>query len=360
MLRTRDDLCEREARDLAPYGMRARDTRGRARPEEEHPRRTPFQRDRDRIVHSTAFRRLQYKTQVFVNDEGDHFRTRLTHTIEVAQIARSIARTIGLNEDLVEAAALGHDLGHAPFGHSGGDALDACMRERGGFEHNRQTLRIVDVLERGFAGLNLTWEVREALAKHERLDPSVSPLLEAQLVDTADAIAYDAHDLDDGLRAGLLREEDLAPLALWRRAGSFRRLIDLLVTDLVDESMRRLERERIDSVAAVRAREGYLIGFSPEVAAGKRELQRFLFERLYRHPDVVAVRERTSAVLADLFRAYVGAPGRLPPEWRAFSERAGLERAVCDYVAGMTDRYARQERERLLDGGAAPGSAPSP
>jgi len=346
-LRTRDDLMRREEHDLAPYAMRARASQGRARPEDEHPRRTIFQRDRDRIVHSTAFRRLQYKTQVFVNDEGDHFRTRLTHSIEVAQIARSIARTLALNEDLVEAAALGHDLGHAPFGHSGGDALDECMRAHGGFEHNRQTIRIVDVLEREFTGLNLSWEVREALAKHERLDPTRTPLLEAQLVDVADAIAYAAHDVDDGLRAGLLTEGDLAGLTLWRRSGSFRRLIDLLVTDLVDATTARLEAEGVASVEAVRARDGYLVGFSPEVVEGKRALRRLLFERVYRHPQVMAVREKTSEVLRALFRAYTESPALLPDEWRAFGEVAGHERAVCDYVAGMTDRFARQERERL-------------
>jgi dGTPase len=348
VLRTREDLEAREARDLAPYAMRARLSRGRARAEAEHPRRTAYQRDRDRIVHSRAFRRLQYKTQVFINDEGDHYRTRLTHTLEVAQVARTIARTLALNEDLVEAAALAHDLGHTPFGHSGGDALDECMAGHGGFEHNRQALRVVDFLERQRRGLNLTYEVREALAKHEPFEPERAPLLEAQLVDVSDAIAYGAHDVDDGLRAGLLAEADLAGLALWRRAGStVRGLLDLLVTDLVDATAARLEAERIDSIDAARARRGYLVAFSEEVAAMNGALRKFLYDRLYRHPHVMAVRERANEMLRDLFRALVARPERMPPEWQAWIAEAGRERAVCDYIAGMTDRYAREVWDRM-------------
>ena len=346
-LRTREDLEAREARDLAPHAMRASASRGRARPEAEHPRRTAFQRDRDRIVHSRAFRRLQYKTQVFINDEGDHFRTRLTHTLEVAQVGRSLARTLGLNEDLVEAAALAHDLGHTPFGHSGGDALDGCMRAHGGFEHNRQSLRVVDLLERKGRGLNLSYEVREAIAKHERFEPERSPLLEAQLVDVADAIAYGAHDIDDGVRAGLIAEGDLAGLAIWRRAGSVRRLLDVLVTDLADATAARLEAERIDSVEAVRARAGYLVAFSREIGEENQELRRFLYERLYRHPHVMAVREEANQMLRDLFAAFVERPALMPAEWQAWVGEVGAERAVCDYVAGMTDRYARERRDRL-------------
>ncbi len=354
-LKSREDLEAREDRELAPYAARAARSRGRARPESEHPRRTAFQRDRDRIVHSTAFRRLQYKTQVFIGDEGDHYRTRLTHTLEVAHVARSIARTLALNEDLVETVALAHDLGHAPFGHAGGDALDECMAAHGGFEHNRHALRVVDLLERRPGaeerGLNLTREVRASIAaKREPLEPGRAPLLEAEVVDLADSIAYDAHDVDDGRRAGLIDARDLDERALWRRAGgSVRRLIDLEVSDLADTTAARLRAGGIDSVEAVlaRPRGAPLAGFSEPLAAERRELQRFLRERVYRHERVRRDLERACATLRELFQGFVAAPERLPPEWRAWADEMGRERAVCDYVAGMTDRYALEERGRL-------------
>jgi dGTPase len=371
--------------------MRARDSRGRAFPEPEPPYRSAFQRDRDRIVHSTAFRRLAYKTQVFPNDEGDYYRTRLTHTLEVAQIARTLARALGLEEDLAEAVALAHDLGHGPFGHSGEDALAARMAGHGGFEHNRQSLRVVDVLERRYPdrrGLNLTYEVRESLIKHgaddararpelAEFEPGTSPVLEAQLVDVCDSIAYDAADIDDGIRAGLLAPEDLEPLALWRRAAgevarkygdrclwkraaapstaeklavvaTTRALIRIEADDLLAETGRRLEGEKIASVETVRAQKGYLVGFSAEIAAEKRALQAFLFERLYRHPRVARLRALAERIVGDLFDTFVADPALLPPEWRAWCEEAGRERAVCDYVSGMTDRYAEREHARLL------------
>jgi dGTPase len=389
-LRIREHLVAREAGGLAPYAMRTADSRGRARPEPEHVYRPAYQRDRDRIVHATAFRRLEYKTQVFVNEEGDYYRTRLTHTLEVAQIARTLARALGLNEDLVEAVALAHDLGHAPFGHSGGDALAACMHGHGGFEHNRQSLRVVDVLERRypeFYGLNLTHEVRESIAKHgadERgpaddaaFEPERSPLLEAQLVDVCDAIAYDAADIDDGIRAGLLAPQDLAALPLWRRAAeavrarhgepggwsglapssarrlevvaTTRALIDLEATDLADETLARIERAGAGSAEDVRARPriaGYLVAFSSEMAASKRELQGFLVERLYRHHHVMALRRKAERIIRGLFELYAAMPELLPPEWQAWCGIAGRERAVCDYIAGMTDRFAQQEYGR--------------
>jgi dGTPase len=385
--RSRDHLVAAEADALAPYAARAAESRGRAHPEPEHGYRSAYQRDRDRIVHSTAFRRLEYKTQVFLNDEGDYYRTRLTHTLEVAQVARTIARALGLNEDLVEATALAHDLGHTPFGHSGGDALAECMRAHGGFEHNRQSLRVVDVLERRypeFYGLNLSFEVRESIAKHgggdrpadvpKDLDPAAAPLLEAQLVDVCDAIAYDAADIDDGIRAGLVTPADLDPLPLWRRAreavcarhgdragwralapssaarvevvATTRALIDIEATDLIEETVRRIDAAAVRSTADVRAQSGWLVGFSARMAEEKRALQAFLLERVYRHHRVMALRRRAERVVRALFEVFTAAPELLAPEWRVWCDEAGRERAVCDYVAGMTDRYALQEYAR--------------
>ena len=301
---TRESLEEREDRELAGYAMRSGDSRGRVYEEQEHPFRSAFQRDRDRIIHSTAFRRLEYKTQVFVNHEGDHYRTRLTHTLEVAQIARSIARALRLNEDLVEGLALVHDLGHGPFGHSGEEALQAMMVDHGGFEHNQQSLRIVDHLERRypqFDGLNLTWEVRESIVKHETPydHPEVGEfgkvkgsLLEAQVVDLADRIAYDSHDLDDCLNAGILEEERLKSLSLWRQASeavckaqgqlgshmrryqTVRYLINEQVTDLVNTTLGGLNQHAIDSVEAVREHGARLVDFSAELANARPSWRR--------------------------------------------------------------------------------------
>lgn len=381
----REAVEERERRSLIPAAMKAADSRGRVHPEPEHPYRTSFQRDRDRVIHSTAFRRLEYKTQVFVNHEGDYYRTRLTHTIEVAQIARSIARALGLNEDLTEAVSLSHDLGHTPFGHSGQDALNAIVgevepqTEPRRFEHNRQSLRIVDVLERRypeFPGLNLTFEVRESIAKHaktsggatvEGMDLSTRPLLEAQVADASDSIAYDNHDIDDGLKSGLITEEDLAEVALWRaaqetiakrypglslkerRIPTVRYLINQEVTDIVNWSSDRIREATVDSPDAARAAP-LLVGFSPEFSAQRKALQVFLHRRLYGHWRVRRMQIKAERFLRDLFLAYHEHPDQLPADFRAAVERnpAEKKRIITDYVAGMTDRYAQEEYQKLF------------
>ena len=368
---------EREAAWLAPYAQRSGESRGRKHPEPEHPDRSAYQRDRDRVVHSTAFRRLEYKTQVFVNHEGDHYRTRLTHTVEVSQIARTIARALAVNEDLVEAVALAHDLGHTPFGHSGEDALHELMADHGGFEHNLHGLRVVDVLEHRyvrFPGLNLTYETREGIAKHqtdydhpqcEDFDPASRPLLEHQIVDASDGLAYSCHDLDDGLASGLLNERELreAPLAdeafaradrdapdpgRRRRAFVVRYLINLLVTDLLTETARRIEEQGIGTVEDVRRAPERLVGFSEAVAARKKGLDAFLFDRLYRHHRVCRAANKARLFVKRLFQAYTEDPHILPDEYQARVESEGLERVVCDYIAGMTDRYAQKEYNRLF------------
>jgi dGTPase len=307
---SRADLESREAAMLAPYAMRSRDSRGRRHPEAEHPLRMAFQRDRDRIIHSTAFRRLEYKTQVFVNHEGDYYRTRLTHTVEAAQVTRTLARALGLNEDLAEAVALAHDLGHTPFGHAGERTLDRLMAPHGGFDHNSQSLRIVDVLEErypAFHGLNLSWEVREGIVKHStrydrpqvrEFDADLAPCLEAQIVDFADEIAYNAHDIDDGLKSGMLEPDDLAGVALWAEAMSeverqaaraalhirhyqgVRRVIDRLVEDLCGSLLRRLKELGVETLADVRRVKPRLVEFTPEMTERNRELKAFLYDRL--------------------------------------------------------------------------------
>jgi len=375
----REEYEEREARFLAPYGFKSRESRGRAVPEDEHPYRTAFQRDRDRILHTTAFRRLEYKTQVFVIYEGDYYRTRLTHTLEVAQIGRTLARALGANEDLVEAICLAHDLGHPPFGHAGEAMLNALMAGHGGFDHNRQSLRIVDFLEQrfpDFRGLNLTWEVREGIVKHETeydvadaagFEPEKRGTLEAQLANPADEIAYNAHDLDDGLRSGLITPRDLEGIAWWERlkesigwAGDhftdlirhrlIRRFIGLLVTDLLTETHRRLEMWGPDSPEAVRSLPENVVAFSPEVHRMNRELKTFLLERFYRHPRVIRMQKKAERVVAELFQAYVAEPAQLPLEVQArLEEGEDLYRVVCDYIAGMTDRFALQEYAKMFD-----------
>ena len=363
MLLTRRELEREEARRLAPYAIRAQDSRGRAHREREHPYRTCFQRDRDRIVHSTAFRRLEYKTQVFVIHEGDYYRTRLTHSLEVAQIARSMARVLRLNEDLVEAIALAHDLGHGPFGHSGQDALQALMADHGGFDHNLQALRIVEHLEErypGFRGLNLTWEVRQGLNKHLAPQPGRAPpprlSLEAQLVDLADEIAYDNHDLDDGLTSGLLSGESLERAELWRTVRRdvtrrhpglrptlrkhqvIRALINLEVTDALEESQRRLRQSRRHPV----------IAFSPAMVRRRAPLKQILWDELYHHYRVVRMANKAQRTLTALFEAYVAHPEQLPNTSRARLRTEDLYRVLCDYMAGMTDRYAIDEYGKLF------------
>ncbi len=377
-MRRREQLEEIEILTLAPYAVKSRESRGREYPEEEHPYRTAFQRDRDRIIHTTAFRRLEYKTQVFVYYEGDYYRTRLTHTIEVAQIGRTLARALGLNEDLVEAIALAHDLGHTPFGHSGEEALHELMAEHGGFDHNRQSLRIVTVLERrypNFPGLNLTWEVREGLAKHkteydkgagEGYDPHKLPSLEAQVVNIADEIAYTSHDLDDGLRAGILTPSSLLDLAIGRElieelrinVNSFddlarhrliRRLIDWSVSDVLEETTRRLEKASPQSVEDVRNWGQPLASFSDRMAGLYQEIKAYLMENFYRHYRVMRMTIKAKRLIADLFHAYISEPKQLPDSVRVRLAEEELPRVVCDYIAGMTDRFALQEHRKLFD-----------
>ncbi len=379
---TREELEAEEERTLAPYAMPSGKSEGRLHPESRDVFRTEFQRDRDRVIHSTAFRRLIGKTQVFVSDTGDHYRTRLTHSIEVSQIARSVARSLRLNQDLVEAVALAHDLGHAPFGHAGGEALDHLTRADGGFEHNYQSLRIVERLEiryPGFHGLNLTFEVRESILKHKRpfehpvyapYRPNEGPLLEADVVDLADGIAYNSHDLDDGLRSGILKVEDLESVRLWRDVKSrvidrfpgiagreliqkiVPGVIDFLVKDLVKSTAGKLRAAGVRSRADVRAATRPLVGFSDDVAAAEAELKAFLYERFYTHYKVARMRHRSKVFLTALFDAYVGNPRLLPNGFRRLAEEDGLPRAVVDYLAGMTDGYAQAEYRRLFDPGS--------
>ena len=378
---TREELEAREERWLAPYAMKSGRSKGRHHPESEDLYRTAYRRDRDRIIHTTAFRRLEYKTQVFVNHEGDHYRTRLTHTLEVAQIAVSIARILRLNEDLVEAVALAHDIGHPPFGHAGEDALQELMAGHGGFDHNIQGLRIVDLLEAryaGFPGLNLTWETRESINKHRTpydqpgmqvaLDPSVSPLLESQIADVADEIAYDNHDLDDGLRSGILKEEDLAGIALWRQAAetadsrsaqadpeirkyqAIRNLINRQITDLIQASVERLRRREIASVEDVRGCNERLVGCSDEMQRLRTELKRLLWNKFYRHYRVARMADKAKRFITELFQLYLTKPEQLPNPSRArITNGEDPYRVVCDYIAGMTDRYCLEEYKKLFD-----------
>ncbi len=376
---TSKEIESREERELAPYAMKSKDSRGRKHPEEEHPYRSIYQRDRDRIIHSTAFRRLEYKTQVFVNHEGDYYRTRLTHTIEVSQIARSIARALNLNEDLAEAIALAHDLGHTPFGHSGEDALRKLMEGHGGFEHNLHGLRVVDILEQkypNFPGLNLSWEVKESIVKHispydhtsttTEYNIDERPLLEAQIVDKADSIAYDNHDLDDSLKAGIITDDDLQAVDLWREtqkkvkqkyvinnhdiliAQTIRTLINMEVTDLLDNTLSRLKSEGIKTVKDVRNHPGLIVSFSPALSEQKRKLQNFLFKNVYQHYRVARMSDKAKRFLEELFVAFINNPKQLPSEYQKWIEKAGLYQAVCDYIAGMTDRFAQDEYKKLF------------
>ncbi len=376
----RRDFEELEAAGLAACAVRSGDTRGRVHEEAEHRWRLPFQRDRDRIIHSTAFRRLEYKTQVFVNHEGDYYRTRLTHTMEAAQITRTVARALRLNQDLAEAVALAHDLGHTPFGHAGERVLDQLMKGHGGFEHNAQSLRIVDVLEGrypNFAGLNLTWEVREGIVKHsppydrplaEHFEPGRAPCLEAQLVDCADEIAYNSHDIDDGLKSGLLTAEQLETVTLWRetfgrvarqypgapfrvlRYQAQRALIDDFVDDLISTVRARLRDTGVESHADVRRCGRPLAGFGPEMEQKRLQLKAFLMENLYRHYRVMRMAVKAQKVMSDLFHAYMDEPAQLPPHITArCATGEPRARVVADYIAGMTDRFAVDEHNKLFD-----------
>jgi dGTPase len=373
--------------ELASYAVGETNSCGRIHAEPPPKLRSEFERDRDRIVHSTAFRRLEYKTQVFVNHEGDLFRTRLTHSIEVAQVARSVARTLHVNDNLVEAIALAHDLGHTPFGHAGQDALDDCMRNHGGFEHNLQSLRIVDHLEErygAFNGLNLMFETREGILKHcaparaaelgelgRRFIDGLRPSLEAQIANLADQIAYNNHDVDDGLRSGLLTVEQFQSVSLFARHAAearcefpglgerrlvhetVRRMIGALVADLLDESARRIAEAHVASLDDVRVAPE-LIGFTPAMREENLALKSFLLERLYRHPRVVAMTDQARRIVRELFDAFLAAPSLLPSQYRPLAERAPA-RTVADYIAGMTDRYAVKEHRRLFGGGTRVG-----
>jgi dGTPase len=362
---TREALEERELRGLAPHAMKARDSRGRDHEEKEHPYRTAYQRDRDRIIHSSAFRRLEYKTQVFVNSFGDYYRTRLTHTMEVAQIARTIARALELNEDLTEAIALAHDIGHGPFGHTGEHALHELMRDHGGFEHNRQALRIVEVIERkypDFPGLNLTAEVRHSLLKHSK----EQLCLEAQVVDASDRIAYNTHDIDDGLTSELLREEALDEVELWREAAAalrqrrpdldagrrryhtIRTLIDVAVTDLLRASGARLVAAAPAGPEHAQALPYRLIAPSPEMEEKQAALARFLGANFYNEYRVLRMRRKAARFVREMFQALTEEPGLLPPAAHAWVDEHGPWRGVCDYLAGMTDREALLEYRRLF------------
>jgi len=379
-LRSREGYEKEESERLAPAAVKSMESRGRLVPEPAHPYRTAFQRDRDRIVHSQAFRRLEYKTQVFVHHEDDHYRNRLTHTLEGAQIARTIARALRLNEELAEATALAHDLGHTPFGHAGERVLAELMREDGGFDHNRQTLRVVDWLEDrypGFRGLNLTAETREGILKHgadwqhpvplPRLLPQRS--LEAQVADASDEIAYINHDLEDGLRSGLLRWESLAEVPLWREAERRARercgeavpslrvlrsqtiiaLINGLVTDLLESTVERLAHAAPASVEDVRRLQRPIVGLTPAAADAKLELKRYLMENLYHHPRVLGMTRKAERVLEELFLTFRETPSLLPRAVRDRFAEDGEARAISDYVAGMTDRYAMAAHRKLLD-----------
>jgi len=378
-LRDRKAYEQEELARLAPCAVKSAESRGRLEGEAEHLYRTVFQRDRDRIVHCRAFRRLEYKTQVFVHHEGDHYRNRLTHTLEGAQIGRTLARALRLNEDLAEAIALSHDMGHTPFGHAGERVLAELMRNEGGFDHNRQTLRVVDLLEErypGFRGLNLTSETREGILKHgcHWSHPVAVPgwrhqrSLEAQAADVADEIAYTNHDLDDGLHSGILNPEMLEDLTLWReareralervsaddeplvRTQTIIALINALVTDVIESTAKRLARVEPPSVDAVRETAEPLLGFSEQTGDAKIRLKRFLSDNFYHHPRVRGATERAELIVKDLFRAYVENPSLLPDRARDRCEQDGELRAIADHIAGMTDRYAMEVHGEVTRG----------
>ena len=376
--KTREQMELDEQRVLAPFAQKSGESRGRKYPEPRHAFRTEFQRDRARIIHARAFRRLEYKTQVFLNGTGDHLRTRLTHTIEVASISRTIARALSLNEDLAEAIALAHDLGHSPFGHSGEEMLDECMREHGGFEHNDQSLRVVDLLETpypDFPGLNLTFEVREGIQKHQAFydppDPGADayrcPSLEAQIANLADEITYYSHDLDDAVDFEILTAGQLDEVSTWRQSHAnvsarygtvrepelhkliIRDIIDVQVRDVVTSSAESIEQARVHSADEVRQQERPLIRYSDELLAANQELRRFLYTNVYYHPRVAEVNRCACGMLRSVFDAYVDSPELLGDGAARRVEREGLHRTVCDYIAGMTDRYLIDEHARLVE-----------
>jgi dGTPase len=376
--RNREDLENIENITLASYGLKSADSKGRFHSESESASRTSYQRDRDRIVHTRAFRRLEYKTQVFIYYEGDHYRTRLTHTLEVAQLGRSISRALGVNEDLTEAICLAHDLGHPPFGHAGEQSLDELMRDHGGFNHNTQSYRIVTKLERpfpSFTGLNLTYETREGMIKHETeydksdvtdYEPDKRASLEAQIANVADEIAYNAHDLEDGLRAKLFSIQELGTLDIWQaltdrigvedqtfskitRGELIRELIGMMVTDTVETTAASLDRRGIETPEMLQSQEHNMVAYSDELGQWIRALKDFLYERMYRHFRLMRMQTKAERYVCEIYTAYVNEPGMLPTHIQNRLSDSPLERVIADYLAGMTDRYALQEWEKLFD-----------
>jgi len=375
-----NNINEFEEKFLAPYAMKSCNSRGRVHKESEHAYRLCYQRDRDRIIHSAAFRRLEYKTQVFVNHEGDYYRTRLTHSIEVSQIARTIACALRLNMDLTEAISLVHDLGHTPFGHSGEEVLNDLMAKCGGFNHNLQGLRVVDYLEErypNFPGLNLSWEVREGIVKHssvfdiavkiKEFSPTEMPSLETQVVDVADEIAYDNHDLDDGLTSGLIKESDLEGLKIWEKINRqinqkydrinlncrkyliIRGLIDLQVTDLIQTTQSEIVRQRIKNYTDPHKIGHKIVGFSKEVKELRKPLRQLLMQKLYHHYRVMRMSTKAKRFIRELFCEYISRPEQLPSEIAQKIPKEGVRRVVCDYIAGMTDRHALDEYKKLFN-----------
>lgn len=373
---SRDEIDAREDAQLAPYAMRSSQSRGRLYDEATHPYRTTYMRDRDRIIHASAFRKLEYKTQVFVNHEGDYYRTRLTHTLEVSQVARTAARALRLNEDLTEAIALSHDMGHGPFGHKGEYVLRDLMEGHGGFEHNAHGLRVVDVLESRYPdwpGLNLSHEVREAFGLHSPLDASalgfrkgVRPLLEAQLVDVCDSLAYLAHDLDDGISSGVLDPEQLCDVEIWRVVWTetrktqphltprlavlttVKRIIDAGVGNLITASLERIVASEVSSPEEVQTHPHLLIGFSKDMHRMQRHLSHHLHEHFYNHPRLMKMGGKAKRIITEVFRAYQDDPRMLDLADRDWAEAVGLERAICDKIAAMSDREVQEEFDRLF------------
>jgi dGTPase len=376
--RVRQDLENNEHALLASYGLKSDQSRGRFHDEPESASRTAYQRDRDRIIHTTAFRRLEYKTQVFIFYEGDHYRTRLTHTLEVTQLGRSIARSLGANEDLTEAICLAHDLGHPPFGHAGEHALNYLMKDYGGFNHNTQSYRIVTELENrypDFMGLNLTYETREGMIKHETeydksdaagFEPDKRASLEAQISNLADEIAYNAHDLEDGLRAGLFTPFDLQHLVIWQRLQEqinwhdhrftelerreiIRELIGMMVTDVVQQTADNLAAHKVDTPLSIQLLPVNLVEYSADFGRHIRELKDFLYQRMYRHYRLMRMQTKAENFISEIFDAYIKEPGMLPEQTQQRMASGSLHRVVTDYIAGMTDRYALDEWEKLFD-----------
>jgi dGTPase len=376
---SREEQEKWEVDKLASYAAKSSISKGRHYQEKEHPYRTAFQRDRDRIIHCSAFRRLEYKTQVFVYHEGDYYRTRLTHTIEVSQISRSIAKALSLNEDVAEAVALAHDLGHPPFGHSGEHILNDLMNDNGGFEHNLQSLRIVKKLEKRYLeypGLNLTQEVLEGMSKHSTEydkpqatddDNNMFPLIESQIVDFADGIAYNSHDLDDGVTSDLINEDMLSDVRLWRdnfdiieknnpsvdftvkKYQVIRSIINQLVTDLVSQTLKNIKKHNIQKPENVKNCSIAIVSFSPEMEEKNSELKTFLYKNLYKHHRVVRMELKAEKIIKELFQTYLNRHVVLPPKEQRKMEQESKERVICDYIAGMTDRYAMDEYKKLFD-----------